>query len=145
MRFHLIVAAASCLIASGAFAQTSSTPPSSSTTTPSQAQPPNENQRGMPGMGEHRGMMRGEGREEGEHGAMEHGMGRGMGRGMGMMGGGGMMRMMSGSGPFFAFRSAQGRFMVKCPENESMKACVDAIMPLFDKLQSMHQTQKGQP
>jgi hypothetical protein len=93
----------------------------------------NDNQRGW---GPHPGWRM---HDRGPSGRMGWGMG---GRGERMMHGG-MMRgqmfggRMMGPGAFFAFRSPHGGFMVRCERGEQMKACVDAIMPLVNKLESM--------
>ncbi len=44
----------------------------------------------------------------------------------------------------FAFRSDQGSLAVRCAEEESMRACVDATMTLLDKMRSMRPTTPGQ-
>ena len=69
-------------------------------------------------------------------GGMHHG-------GASMMGH--MTPMMGGRGPSFAFRAGQGSFMVKCAADESTKACVDAILPLLDKVHSLHPMGASQP
>jgi hypothetical protein len=154
MRIILLTAAGMCLLVSTAWAQTPSPPPAGSppqTTAPGASQPGSDDGRSqsmMPSMDQRGmgGMERG-----GPRGAMDHGgvgmMGQGGNgqAGMGMMGGMGMMPMMRGKGPFFAFRPGQGSFMIKCAADESTKACVDAILPLLDKVHSMHPMGAGQP
>lgn len=39
-----------------------------------------------------------------------------------------------GKGARFRIRSPEFSVGVKCPEDEAMKSCVDALMPLIDKL-----------
>ena len=44
----------------------------------------------------------------------------------------------------FMFRSPQGAFTVTCGEGESMRACVEAITTILDRLQAMRQSAPGQ-
>ncbi len=44
----------------------------------------------------------------------------------------------------FRFRSPQGAFAVTCGEGESMRACVEAITTILDRLQAMRQSAPGQ-
>ncbi len=142
MRHRLIIAvtaATTWILTASAFAQGTPAPagtsPQNAPSESSQPQSPGgQPTMMMPGMSDQgEGMM-----GDTEHGEARGGMRRGerwaAGR-MGMMHG--MMQMMAGKGPFFAFRSGQNGFMVRCAENEPMKACVDAIMPLLDKLHGL--------
>lgn len=78
----------------------------------------------MRGMREH---MRGEGRSGMMGGMMGHHMGGGM---SGMMGGG----MRGPRGAHFVFEREGAVIDLKCADNESTRACVDAAAVLLDKL-----------
>jgi hypothetical protein len=78
----------------------------------------------MRGMREH---MRGEGRSGMMGGMMERHMGGGMG---GMMGGG----MRGPRGAHFVFEREGATVDLRCAENETTRACVDAAAVLLDKL-----------
>ena len=80
----------------------------------------------------------------GPPGPPPHGGGPG-GPGMhrfGMMGHHGMMHRSRGA--VFRFRSGRAGFMVKCAEDEPMRACVDAALMLLDKVRSLPQTGSGE-
>lgn len=89
----------------------------------------------------------GSGRGRNDHG---HDWGRGqdtpmwhhrmMSEHMGGMGGGmgGRMGMMNQHRPaFFIMRAGENRLVVRCGPDESTKTCIDAMMPLLDKLHAM--------
>ena len=66
----------------------------------------------------------------------DHGHGGRMGRRVGGMMGGGM-GMPNRRPAFFFLRSGDSSIMVRCGPDESTKTCLDAMMPLLDKLQTM--------
>ena len=60
----------------------------------------------------------------------------------GMMGHHGMMHRTRAA--VFRFRSGRAGFMVKCAEDEPMRACVDATLMLLDKVRSLPQPGPGE-
>ena len=85
-------------------------------------------------------------REDGGWGRGGWGWGHGGWRGGKGWQEGGWRRMHRGHhAAHFMFRSPRGAFAVKCGEDEPMRACVEAVTAILDKLQSMHQGTPSQP